>query len=564
METHRDLDVDASSNAHSTFGGLCGHLEPHWDLEDEQRKKHEVICNKDEGSVHNPGVLAFSLTKRSAPKLSAWLPERAHFWRAEGHAIAWRNLLVSQINLTLGFAVWLMWSILAVRIQQIHDHDPTQFTFGLDSLSTGGETHDETLRVKYNAMLYLLPALAGLAGGAFRLTNSFMVLSTGGRVAIVSTTLMLILPCGLASVELQKPDPDLLTLAAAAMLSGMGGGAFASSMSNISTFFPARIDGFPLGLNAGLGNMGVSLSQVLIPLVTGGYICASTECDYINMADVAHLREQLHRGALLWTPFCIIAAVAGYLWLSDMPQQGNAPLRWRMYYYFCLQASACGAAVVAGIVLFSSENFFSVSPQRQIGKVFLLVCTVCVLAHVFLWFASPQAIQQQIRSQMIIFRNRHTYLMVWLYMVCFGTYIGFSSALPKLMLDVFGYVGEGDAVRVNPNAPQVSIYSFLGPFLGSLVRPMGGWLSDKFGAAIVTQTYVGVLCGSALGLSLVIRKARESQKPEEYFSVFLSLFLLLFTASGIANGSTFKQMSQVFRVWVGVWVCGWYVIYVYI
>ena len=93
---------------------------------------------------------------------------------------------------------------------------------------------------------------------------------------------------------------------------------------------------------------------------------------------------------------------------------------------------------------------------------------------------------------------------------------------------------------------------------------MGGWLSDKFGAAIVTQAYVGVLCGSALGLSLVIRKARESQKPEEYFSVFLSLFLLLFTASGIANGSTFKQMSQVFRVWVGVWVCGWYVIYVYI
>jgi NNP family nitrate/nitrite transporter-like MFS transporter len=126
----------------------------------------------------------------------------------------------------------------------------------------------------------------------------------------------------------------------------MGGGAFASSMSNIATFFPARIDGFPLGLNAGLGNMGVSLSQVLIPLVTGGYICASSDCDYINMADVARLREQLHLGALFWTPFCIIAAVAGYLWLSDMPQHGNDPVRWRMYYYFCLQASACGAATL--------------------------------------------------------------------------------------------------------------------------------------------------------------------------------------------------------------------------
>jgi hypothetical protein len=75
---------------------------------------------------------------------------------------------------------------------------------------------------------------------------------------------------------------------------------------------------------------------------------------------------------------------------------------------------------------------------------------------------------------------------------------------------------------------------------------------------------VGILCGSALGLSLVIRKARESQQPEEYFSAFLSLFLLLFTASGIANGSTFKQMSQVFRVCVCVWVGGWCVIYVYI
>ena len=348
MEKERELDMDASSHVHSAnaFGGLCGHLEPHRDWEDEQRKKKGVSGKTDDGRVNNPGSLAFSLTKQSAPKLSAWFPERAHFWRTEGHAIAWRNLWVSQCNLTLGFAVWLMWSTLAVRIQQIHDLDPTQFTFGLGSSSTGGETDIETQKVKYNAMLYLLPSLAGLAGGAFRLTNSFMVLSTGGRVAIVSTTLMLILPCALATLELQKPDPDLITLAAAAMLSGMGGGAFASSMSNIATFFPARIDGFPLGLNAGLGNMGVSLSQVLIPLVTGGYICASSDCDYINMADVARLREQLHLGALFWTPFCIIAAVAGYLWLSDMPQHGNDPVRWRMYYYFCLQASACGAATL--------------------------------------------------------------------------------------------------------------------------------------------------------------------------------------------------------------------------
>ena len=527
---------------------LCGmpaHRQLETAVEDMMAVKVGLYKLDEGGRVLNPGVLPCSPFRRSAPKLAAWFPERAHFWRAEGKAIAWRNLWVSQFNLMLGFAVWLMWSILAVRIQLIHDQDPTQFAFGLVAASAGKETQEE--KIKYNAMLYVLPSLAGLAGSAFRITNSFMVLSTGGRVAIVSTTLMLILPCALAAAELRRPDPDMITLAAAAMLSGLGGGAFASSMSNISTFFPARIDGFPLGLNAGFGNLGVSLSQMLIPLVAGGYLCAREDCGQGNIADVGHAREQLYRGALFFAPFCLVGAAAGYLWLSDMPHHGNAPVGRRVYYYFCLQASACGAAAVAGIFLFASAEYFSASPQRQIGQVFLMMCVVGVLAHVFLWFASPVAMQREIRSQMAIFKTRHTYVMGWLYIVCFGTYIGFSSALPKLMLDVFGYVGEGDNIRANPNAPQTSIYSFIGPFLGSLVRPMGGWLSDKFGGAAVTQTYVGVLCGSALGLSLVIRKAQDSAQPEEYFNLFLSFFLLLFTASGIANGSTFKQMSQVFR-----------------
>ena len=108
------------------------------------------------------------------------------------------------------------------------------------------------------ALLFTLPAVAGLAGATLRIPNSFMIAICGGRNVKFMTTLLLMLPASGAGIALQNPDTPFLSLIILAALSGVGGGAFASSMSNISFFFPKRMQGLSLGLNAGLGNLGVS------------------------------------------------------------------------------------------------------------------------------------------------------------------------------------------------------------------------------------------------------------------------------------------------------------------
>ena len=180
---------------------------------------------------------------------------------------------------------------------------------------------------------------------------------------------------------------------------------------------------------------------------------------------------------------------------------------------------------------------------------------ICVYVHVYVYvsthmragflyvIAADKQLREIMRSQFIIFKSPHTYVMSWLYVVCFGTFIGFSSSFPKLIQDIFGYVKCSDShpyckctlehtLCRNQNAPPAALYAFLGPLLGSLIRPFGGWLSDKFGGAVVTQFYIGVMTGSAIGIGIIIEKANQAQQPEEYFNSFIYLFLLLFTTAG--------------------------------
>ena len=334
-----------------------------------------------ETMVFNPRSLKFSW-RGVEPKLNAWFPDRIDFWRAEGRVIAWRNLFVSQLNLMVGFAVWLMWSIIVVRIQKVHDLDPEKFSFG--------ETGDSTRN--YNSQLYLLPALAGLSGGTFRITNSFIILPVGGRVAICMTTLLLIVPCALAAWELGQRNPTLEVLAAAAMLSGIGGGAFATSMSNISYFFPGRSAGFALGLNGGIGNLGVSLTQIMIPLLISGvgaigtlHVKSGGDSDTQSLEAIEAIDgsegEKVWVGAIAWIPFCAASALAAWLWLNDMPHHGNAPLARRIYYYFCMEGASVAASAVAGILLFATTPSLGDSPGGQLGQIFLVVLVAIVLAH---------------------------------------------------------------------------------------------------------------------------------------------------------------------------------------
>ncbi|MEE9555208.1 MAG: antiporter, partial [candidate division Zixibacteria bacterium] len=194
-------------------------------------------------------------------KLDRWDVEDQEFWESSGKNTALRNLWISIPNLLLAFAVWIYWGVIVGLIQGLHDTNPLLYNFSF------GNDGDPLTGSAYKALLYTLPAVAGLAGATARIPNSFMVAICGGRNVKFMTTLLMILPALGTGLALQNPNTSFITFIALAGLSGIGGGAFASSMSNISFFFPKRMQGLTLGLNAGIGNLGVAVMQVTIPLV---------------------------------------------------------------------------------------------------------------------------------------------------------------------------------------------------------------------------------------------------------------------------------------------------------
>jgi NNP family nitrate/nitrite transporter-like MFS transporter len=171
--------------------------------------------------------------------------------------------------------------------------------------------------------------------------------------------------------------------------------------------------------------------------------------------------------------------------------------------------------------------------------------------------------KEGVAKQFAIFRDKHTWSMTLLYIVTFGSFIGFSMALPLSMKVIFGVSHVRDAAGVlqhtlnNPNAPSVLTYAWMGPFVGALFRPIGGWISDKVGGSIVTQVISVVMIVASVAVGYVMQLAYNSATPEQYFTVFMLLFALLFAATGIGNGSTFRTIGVIFdRTQAGP-VLGW-------
>ena len=160
-----------------------------------------------------------------------------------------------------------------------------------------------------------------------------------------------------------------------------------------------------------------------------------------------------------------------------------------------------------------------------------------------------------LKRQFSIFDAKHNWVMTWLYIMTFGSFIGFSMAFPLLIRVVFGTLADG--VTVNPEAPNPFTYAWLGPLVGSLIRPFGGWLSDKWTGAKVTQLSTAVMIFATLGVAHFIKQANHSDTPEVFFMPFLVLFLMLFLTSGIGNGSTFRMISVIFEPAQAGPVLGW-------
>ena len=345
--------------------------------------------------------------------IEAWDPEDADFWRSTGRRVAARNLGPSVFAEFLGFAVWASWSIVVPQLAAVG------FTLTVDQQ-------------------FWLIAVPSLVGAALRLPYTFAVPLFGGRNWTIISALLLLLPASALAFVASRPQTPFGVLLLVAALAGLGGGNFASSMANISFFYPEREKGKALGLNAAGGNLGTAAVQFAVPLVI-----------------VAPAGLQLGRAGLMFVPLLLLAAFLAWR-LMDNLTSAKADYR------------AFGAAV----------------------------------------------------------HNRHTWIISFLYVGTFGSFIGYSGAFPTLLKSQF---------------PEVTLsIAFLGALVGSLARPLGGVIADRWGGARVTIGAFAVMAVAGAGAVLALRGSS--------FALFLGSFLVLFVATGMGNGATYRMIPAVFQL----------------
>jgi MFS transporter, NNP family, nitrate/nitrite transporter len=365
-----------------------------------------------------------------------WRPDDAPFWEKTGRRIANRNLWLSMPALLLAFAVWVVWSVIVVQLPKVgFPFTPNQ--------------------------LFWLAALPGLSGALFRVLYSFVVPVFGGRNWTVFSTLLLLLPTLWIGVAVQNLNTQYAVFVVIALLCGLGAGNFSSSMANISFFYPQRLQGTALGLNAGVGNLGVGLAQLVAPIAIygGALLILGGEAQTLRDDSGATTAMWLQNAGFIWVPFIVLAAVAAW---------------WGM------------------------DNIASVDAK--------FVELVAVVKH------------------------KHQWLMSWLYTGTFGSFIGLAVGFPMLVITVFPGV---DAFQ----------FAFIGPLLAALVRPIGGWLADRLGGAVIT---VGIFAIMALASLAAVAFLPGADGGGNVVG-FVAMFLVLFLAAGLGNGSTFRMIPTIYR-----------------
>jgi MFS transporter, NNP family, nitrate/nitrite transporter len=370
--------------------------------------------------------------------LSRWEPENENFWKEQGASIANRNLWISIPALMLSFSVWMLWSVVVVNL------DKAGF------------------QLSKNQMFWLA-SLPALSGATLRIFYSFLIPIFGGRKWTAISTASLLIPAIGMGFALRDPNTSYPTLLALALLCGLGGGNFSSSMSNISFFFPKAKKGYATGMNAGIGNLGVSLTQFVVPMViTGALLGGMTGDAHTYVKDGVEKSIWLQNAGFVWVPFILITAVAAWFGMNDIAD-----------------AKASFA------------------------------------------------------DQAVIFKRKHNWLMCWLYLGTFGSFIGFSAGLAMLTKSQFP--------DINPTT-----YAFLGPLVGALTRPFGGWISDKLGGARVTLWVFVAMSGAVLGVLHFLPQNVGAASSGGSFFGFLTMFIVLFALTGVGNGSTFRMIPVIF------------------
>jgi len=311
------------------------------------------------------------------------------------------------------------------------------------------------------------------------------------------------------------------------------------------------VQGSSLGINAGLGNLGVSVMQVLLPLTMGAAVFGTLGGDGLALPAAIGDKASgtlvwIQNAGFTWVPLIAVFAVVAWFRMNNLAtvspsahKTGPALAKSLFLIFLGMVGAATGLYLLLGLGL----NMWVVLPIT-------IVLTVMLMKYL-----SPGELKENLNKQFAIFGNKHNWIMTIIYTMTFGSFIGYSAAFPKLIQDVFGSLPDGS---LNPNAPNPFVYAWLGPLVGSLIRPLGGWVSDKVksGSKVTHYTTLSMIA-AALGVAFFVIKARESATPETFFFPFLVLFLILFITTGIGNGSTFRSIPYIFKPSQAGPVLGW-------
>ncbi|GHA69708.1 nitrate/nitrite transporter [Streptomyces tendae] len=340
-----------------------------------------------------------------------WDPENETFWKETGRRTARRNLLFSVLSEHIGFSVWTLWSVLVLFMGPEYGLTP--------------------------ADKFLLTSVVTLVGAVVRVPYTFAVAVFGGRNWTIVSASLLLVPT-VAAFVVMEPGTSFSTFLLVGLLAGIGGGNFASSMTNINAFFPLREKGWALGLNAGGGNVGVPVIQLVALAIIG-----------------ASGGPRVLLG--VYIPLILVAAVLAARFMDNLTTVKNDT----------------GAAKDAA-------------------------------------------------------KDAHTWIMSVLYVGTFGSFIGYSFAFGQVLTTQFGRTPL-----------QAAYLTFIGPLLGSLVRPLGGRLADRYGGSRITLwNFVAMAAATAV---LVLASMEKS------LALFVTVFVALFVLSGLGNGSTFKMIPGIFH-----------------
>ncbi len=389
--------------------------------------------------------------KARAGWIEEWTPEDPEFWKTIGSKIAWRTLTITTMTLVLSFASWFMMSAIVVRLPAIG--------FKLTTMQ-----------------LFWLAAMPGLAGGTLRIIHTFLIPIFGTRNVVTIATLLKLIPCIGIGLAVMNPETPFWVFMVLALAAGFGGGDFSSYMPSTSLFFPKRLQGTALGIQAGIGNFGVSVAQFVTPWIIGFAILGgSLGASQVFTRGAVPRAIWLQNAAFWYVPLLVVFGIMAWIYLRNVP------------------------------------------------------------------------VKASFKEQLDIFNNKHTWFCTITYVMTFGSFSGFSAAFPLLIQSVYGAF---------PDAPDPLKYAFYGPLIGSVVRVIFGFISDKTGGAILTH-----LAGIGLIACAVVMATTGLLTPTalDQFPLFVGLMLTIFFFTGMGNASTFRQYPVIFShsPRQGAGVLGW-------